>query len=114
MHVIGTAGSENLPAIIIFYLMLGVLAPFCEEIMFRGFLYGALRAKLGSRLATVASAALFALLHFDRGGLLMLFAIGLVLAAVYERTRALVPAMVAHALWNCGSFTFALIMFGGR
>jgi len=40
--------------------------------------------------------------------------IGLVLAFLYERTRSLIPSMIAHGLWNSGTFTFALVLFGSN
>jgi membrane protease YdiL (CAAX protease family) len=113
-QLVQAAGSPNWLATMLFYIALGVLAPFCEEILFRGCLYSFLKGRFGAVLGIGLSAALFAVLHFDRGGVLMLFTIGCVLAYTFERTRSLVPCMVAHGLWNSGSFTLALILFGTR
>lgn len=110
-QIIQAASASNPAAIIIFYFTLGVMAPFFEEILFRGFLYGSLKPRIGSFFAMIASATAFAVMHFDKGGVLMLFAIGFVLAYTFERTRSLVPSMIAHGLWNSGSFTLALVLF---
>ena len=111
-QIMQAASASSIPATLTFYLTLGVLAPFFEEILFRGFIYASLKTKIGSSWAIVSSAALFALMHFDRGGALMLFVIGVVLAFLYERTRSLVPSMICHGMWNSGTFTFALLLFG--
>jgi membrane protease YdiL (CAAX protease family) len=111
-QLVQAAGSPNWFATLLFYFALGVLAPICEETLFRGFLYSLLKRRLGVVAAVTLSAALFAVLHFDRGGILMLFTIGCVLAYTFERTRSLLPCMIAHGLWNSGSFSMALILFG--
>ncbi|MBY0357349.1 MAG: CPBP family intramembrane metalloprotease [Candidatus Obscuribacterales bacterium] len=110
-EIISAANSSDTQAKLLLYLTLAVLAPFCEELIFRGFLYASCRQKLGVFFAMLLSALVFAGIHFDKGGLLMLFAIGFVLAFCYERCRSLVPCMVAHGLWNGGSFTMALLLF---
>lgn len=110
-QIVQAASASNPLAIILFYFTLGVMAPVFEEILFRGFLYSALKVRIGAFLSMLASAAVFSIMHFDKGGVLMLFAIGFVLAFAFERTRSLVPSMIAHGLWNSGSFTLALFLF---
>jgi membrane protease YdiL (CAAX protease family) len=105
---IQAASGANPLAVILFFFTIGVMAPFFEEILFRGFLYGSLKTKIGAPLAMLISAAIFASVHFDKGGALMLFAIGFVLAFTYERTRSLYASMIAHGLWNT---TACLVMF---
>ena len=104
------ARSNNLPAICLFYLSLSVLAPLCEEPLFRGLLYQSVRARIGVFGAAVISAFLFAVLHLDPGALLPLFALGLVLAVVFEKSGSLVPSMITHGLWNGANFTISLLV----
>ncbi len=110
-QIVQAASASNPMAVALFYLTLGVMAPFFEEILFRGFLYGALRKRIGVFLSICVSAGMFSMMHFDKGGVFMLFAIGFVLAFTFERTRSLIPSMIAHGMWNSGSFTFALLLF---
>lgn len=77
-----------------------VLAPVCEEILFRGFLFGGLRRRLRFRWAALGSAIPFALLHGDPIRILGLAVMGVILAGVYERRRTLVASMSAHATLN--------------
>lgn len=111
-QIFAAASAPSFVTLLVFYLTLAVLAPFFEEIVFRGFLYSTLRQYFRPFFSNLISAMAFAFIHFDQGGLLMLFVIGIVLAWVYERSRSLVPSMVAHGLWNGWTFSFALLLFG--
>ncbi len=87
-------------------ISIAVIAPVVEEVVFRGFVYGGLRHRLGVPAALVISSAVFALAHsLSVGGSILLlapslFIAGLVLAWVYERTKSLVPGMLLHATFN--------------
>ncbi len=77
-----------------------VMAPVTEELMFRGLLYGWLRSRTGVVGSIILSSLAFAAWHFDPSGFWQYFSIGMVLAAVYERTRNLYIVMAIHSLWN--------------
>ncbi len=109
--VMQAAKTNSVPAAVIFYLTLGVLAPICEEILFRGFLYTALRRYWGILPSMLLSAALFAGVHLDAGGFLPLMTLGMLFAFTLEKTRSILPCMVAHGLWNSGTFTMVLLVF---
>ena len=84
-------------------------APLLEEPLFRGILYGTLRLRLGPAPATVVSAALFALAHgYGVVGFASVFASGVLWALAYERTRSLLPGMLAHAASNVQATTIVL------
>lgn len=104
--------SSNFAAIMIFYLTVGVLAPLCEESVFRGFLYSALRRKFSVLPSMAISAAVFSAAHQDPGAFLPLFALGMIFAFLLEKTKSTIPGMIAHGLWNSGSFTLVLLLFG--
>jgi membrane protease YdiL (CAAX protease family) len=78
-----------------------LLAPIFEEVIFRGLLYGSLRARLGVWPAVVLSAAVFALAHgYGATGFVSVFLSGALWAWTYERTRSLVPVIIAHMANN--------------
>jgi len=77
-----------------------VLAPVCEEALFRGVLFGGLRRRFAFWPAASISALLFAVMHGDPVRLPALFVTGLFLAGVFERTRRLAAPMVAHLTLN--------------
>lgn len=92
---------DGLPSISVSFFASVVLAPFTEEIIFRGFLFGALRARLGPVLAAVISSAIFAAVHgYSFAGLVFVFLFGLIFAAIYQRSGSLLPGMIAHGLLN--------------
>lgn len=109
--VMQAARNNSVAAAVIFYVTLGVLAPICEEILFRGFLYTALRRYWGILPSMLLSAALFAGIHLDAGGFLPLMTLGMLFAFTLEKTRSILPCMVAHGLWNSGTFTMVLLVF---
>ncbi len=113
-QIMSAANAPDPIVIMMFYLTIAVMAPICEETMFRGFIYGSLRSRLGPALAVLVSAMIFGLVHFDKGGILGLIAIGIVLAYLFERTKSLLPCMITHGLWNGAMFTATLVLFGTR
>lgn len=85
-----------------------VWAPIFEELIFRGLLYPTLRLRLPAWLAALASAAIFAIAHgYGVQGFAAVTWSGMVWALGYERTRSLLPGMLAHA----GSNLLATISF---
>ncbi len=76
-----------------------LLAPPLEEIVHRGFVFPALRARLGRRAGIAVSAALFAAIH-PAPDMLPIFILGCALALAYESTGSLWAPIAAHALNN--------------
>lgn len=89
-----------------------VLAPVFEECVFRGFLYRRLRVRLGVRASVLLSAFIFAGIHFSMATLLPLFALGIVLALITERSGSLVPAMIVHGAWNGSTIVGVVTLYG--
>jgi membrane protease YdiL (CAAX protease family) len=76
-------------------------APLVEEIMFRGMLYPALRARWGVYGGAAASAALFAVAHPNLpAGFLPLWLLGFAFALTFEQRETLLPCIVMHGLHN--------------
>ncbi|HXJ85003.1 MAG TPA: type II CAAX endopeptidase family protein [Candidatus Methylomirabilis sp.] len=78
-----------------------VWAPVVEELTFRGLLYATLRTRLGMWPAALVSAAIFALPHgYAAAGSLSVLLSGVLWAVAYERTRSLLPGLIAHSTNN--------------
>ncbi len=77
-----------------------VIAPVCEEIFFRGYVFTAVRQRSGVPAAFLVSSLLFALAHLNLQAFLPILLIGIVFAFVYHRTGSLVPSMIAHSMNN--------------
>ncbi|MCB0918155.1 MAG: CPBP family intramembrane metalloprotease [Actinobacteria bacterium] len=85
----------------LFALVALIGAPIAEEIAFRGMLWAGLRkAGWGAWATGVTVTLVFAVFHFEPTRLLILLAIGAVLAVLRSRTRALGAPIVAHAINN--------------
>lgn len=89
----------------LFLLQLVVLAPFVEEVIYRGFLLAALKNWSGPWIASLLSSAIFALAHtLSAAGLIAIFVQGLVLCFIRLRTRRLAAAMLVHAMMNLAGY----------
>lgn len=77
-----------------------VLAPFCEEVAFRGWLLTALRARHRAGVAIVACGLLFALMHLDPVRFVALFALGSLYGWLAFRSGSIWPSAAAHAVNN--------------
>jgi len=78
-----------------------VWAPIFEELAFRGLLYPTLRLRLPAVPAALLSAALFGLAHgYGLTGFAAVTWSGAIWALGYERTRSLLPGILAHAAGN--------------
>jgi membrane protease YdiL (CAAX protease family) len=89
-------------------VVLVILAPICEELFFRGFVYGGLRRTLRPMPAALIAATAFALAHVYLLRMPSTFVLGFIFAMTYEHRRNLVPTMVAHAVNNGVVFVVAL------
>ena len=96
-----------------------VLAPFVEELFFRGFLFGLYRRRQPVWVAYVVSSLLFTLLHNDpthmtvpqMAGLSVgICMLALMLTWLYQRTGSLYPGMLAHGLNNA---TGLILVYAG-
>jgi len=78
-----------------------------EELLVRGVVLPSFRSVLGPGAALLASAFIFAAIHFDLYRFAFTFAAGLVLGAIRLRTGLLGPSMLTHATLNALTFATA-------
>ncbi|MBV8601833.1 MAG: CPBP family intramembrane metalloprotease [Candidatus Eremiobacteraeota bacterium] len=88
-----------------------LVAPFAEELVFRGFIFNAIRVRASFPVAATLSGLLFGAAHGEAAGILPLAAGGFVLASVYARTGSLWSSIVAHGSFN--GFTLLLLLSTG-
>jgi uncharacterized protein len=82
-------------------LVVVVLAPLCEEIVYRGLLWGALeRYALPRWVPFVVTTLLFAVAHFEFARTPLLFIVALPIALARLRTGRLAASVVAHQVNN--------------
>jgi membrane protease YdiL (CAAX protease family) len=77
-----------------------VIAPVAEEFIFRGVLFPFVKQLGFPKSAWLGVSALFALIHFDAGTFVPLFALALALTWLYEKTGSLLAPIFAHSLFN--------------
>ena len=94
----------------IFFFTAAVMAPFFEEMMFRGFLLASLTRYFSVNVAILLSSFLFAIAHLNLSEVLPLAGLGLILGLVYTRTRNLWVPMLLHSLWNSGTLISLFIL----
>ena len=87
------------------YAMLCLLAPICEELIYRGFFFQALQLKKGKFekiVGVILSGLLFAFVHDPKVDVFFIsyFLMGAVLAGLYAWTENLTISMTVHALNN--------------
>jgi membrane protease YdiL (CAAX protease family) len=87
-----------------------VVAPVCEELLFRGAIFGWLRGRVPLVVAAPLSAAVFAGAHAFPPGLVLLFVFGLSAALVYQLTGSTLNSFVMHA---CQNLTAVLVAYTG-
>lgn len=85
-------------------LMLAILAPVMEEVLFRGILLESVREKYSSGRAIVVSALMFGVIHVIPQQVVNAFVIGLILGFIYVRTDSLWPVIIIHALNNAMAY----------
>ncbi len=92
------------------FVALVCLAPFVEEVLFRGFLFNAFRRTFGFWVGALCVSALFAIAHRQLNVGLDVFVLSMVLCYVREKTHSLWPAIGLHALKNLVAFTYLFII----
>lgn len=88
-------------------MLVAIIVPVSEELLFRGFFYNMLKGFVNTKPAIVLSALCFSLFHFDFAQSItnielisVIFFLGLVLAWVYEREKSIWASIGLHATFN--------------
>jgi len=85
-----------------------ILAPFVEEVFFRGFLFQGFREKMGWLKAALLSSAIFAVSHLDPASLIPTFILGFTFSYIFHRSNSLWPGMFLHFTVNAFGLCIAL------
>ncbi len=116
LYALGIAPESNIPENIYDYaipvVMLGLLtiivAPFAEEVFFRGFIFQGIAKRWGMWAGIGFSALIFGLLHAGGPDTWLLLpaiaAIGAIFAWSVAKSGSIYPAIFAHVVFNSVSF----------
>jgi membrane protease YdiL (CAAX protease family) len=81
-------------------LVLAVLAPLVEELIFRGLLYGWIAGRWGTLVAWLVSSITFAAAHYEPAHIILVLPLGLLFGYLRRRTDSLLPSLAAHVVNN--------------
>jgi len=90
-------------------LLGGVVAPFGEELLFRGVLYEALRNHWRFWPSAVVSSLIFGAMHMIPIQILMAALLGVALCWTYERSQSLWAPVLIHMVNNLVAFSIAYV-----
>lgn len=104
--------DHSLATIVPVIVLGSILAPFWEEIVFRGLLFPALKRLMGGMVPGIlVSSFLFASLHPQGISIwLALAGVGAASCLVSYQSRSLVPSMVMHCMHNTAVFALTLLV----
>jgi uncharacterized protein len=86
-------------------LLMVSLAPFAEELLFRGYLQ--------HKIGVIFSSALFAVLHYGYASVAEVagaFVFSMVIGAFMRKNKRLLPCVLAHAAYNAFSIAVAFLL----
>ena len=90
-----------LPLAVLIFLHIWLIAPLCEEMLYRGLLWGAMeRLRWGQIAVFVLSTAIFAIGHLEPNRTLLLLVIAIPIGVARMMTGRLTASVVAHQVNN--------------
>lgn len=94
-------GATATPALaVVIFLVVVLVAPFCEEVVYRGLLWGGVERLAGPEVAFAVSTLLFALAHFEFTRTPLLLVVAVPIAAARYFTGRLTASIIAHQINN--------------
>lgn len=106
---VGFQNLANQSQYLLAFVTLVVLAPFAEEILFRGYLYGKLKKHAPIWAAMLITGALFAAAHGQWNVAIDTFALSLVMTSLREMTGSIWAGVMLHMMKNGLAFYLLFI-----
>ena len=103
---VGADGWLNEGTVVFLLVIVLVVAPVIEEVLFRGVILHRLAVKWGLGPAILVSSGVFGLLHVNFVGVGVL---GIVMALLYVRTRTLIVPIACHVLNNAVAVSLVVL-----
>lgn len=95
---------------VIAFLLLAVIAPIAEEIIFRGWLYGKLRVKIPKWVAILVTSLVFGLVHMQWNVGVTVFAMSVVTCSMREITGTIYAGTLVHIINNSVAFYLVYVI----
>jgi membrane protease YdiL (CAAX protease family) len=93
-------------------LLLAVLAPLVEELVFRGLLYGWIAGRWGSLAGLIVSSVAFAAAHYEPAHVVLVLPLGFFFGWLRRRTDSLLPSLFSHIVNNGFALVAAVYLPG--
>ncbi|MFB5664346.1 lysostaphin resistance A-like protein [Alteribacillus sp. HJP-4] len=113
-------GSENTQEILdmvkmipAFSVVVAVIGPILEEIVFRKVIFGAFYKRLNFFISALLSSVIFALVHFDFTHILIYTAVGFTFSFLYVKTGRIIVPIAAHVAMN-GYAVIVQVLLGDK
>lgn len=106
--------TKDINILITMVVAVVIVAPLCEEVVFRGYIYPALKKFAGPWIGWVVSALFFSAAHGSVSALMPLFFFGLVLVLLYEWTGSIWAPIAAHAFFNGATVVVQMLVRFGQ
>lgn len=104
--------TESVSELVLSVIMACVAAPLVEELLFRGYIYGAVKRATNAVFSAVVVGGLFSVVHGNLPALLPLWAFAILLTCAYEWTRCLWVPIGMHAFFNAANILLMLVPQG--
>lgn len=106
--------SEAVPLLgpVMTVVALLISAPIVEEYICRGILFAELEKKFSANITIILSAVIFGVIHIIAGGIILALGatlMGLIFGYIYQKTKSLAVAVIAHSCANLSDFILQLI-----
>lgn len=102
-------GAKTPLGLLAVFLLVSVIAPVAEEMLFRGVVFSGLRDSWGEGWAIVVSSILFGVMHLQPAVMIPTAIVGVLLAAVFSMTRSLWASIALHSAYNTTIMVFGLL-----
>ncbi len=96
---------------VVMFLCMAVFAPMCEELAFRGIVFGTYRKGGNILKAVLLSALLFGFMHMNFNQAIYAFAIGIFMALLVEATGSIWSSFLFHLIFNSNA---VITLFGSK
>jgi membrane protease YdiL (CAAX protease family) len=92
----------------------GIIAPFAEELFFRGVLFRWIRDRWGAWAGVLISGIIFGAAHGEVSVAVAASVLGFILAWIYDRSKSLWPSIIIHVVLNSINIAvlYAAIAYG--
>ena len=89
---------------LVIFIMACIVAPICEEIIFRGYFFRVLKERFNLLFAIITNSIFFGLIHFEPSAIVPATILGVSLTLIRLKAKSLLLPITIHALHNLLAF----------